>query len=260
MKLFIRIFLFLIPYYCIGQSANDSINKRIEYLIDKKTKIEITKSEKTELLNYGYSIQNRAFIFSENNLDYLKALVPLDSALSFWILTNDSANQANLRKYKGFLLGRLKRFSEAKKEVHQAIKIFKKLNIDSGVAVSQYDMALVFVMEGSLDSALIYQKQATDFWIKKNVSKRIIINNTLLIDLYRSLKNYTKAIEIQRINESLLQTDDYWKTVIDFYYVSYRLFKEVNNTVKADLFKNQYNDKLEELKDKDIQTKSFYDI
>jgi tetratricopeptide (TPR) repeat protein len=221
--------------------------------------VKITKSETDELRNYGYSIQNKGFILVENKSDYHNALIPIESAIAFWTSIKDVGNEANLRKYKGMILGNLHRFKEGKLEIRRAIELFKKINFDPGIAVSQYDMSQVFDLENNLDSALIYQKQATAFWFNRKDTNRIIANNTQMIHLYRRLKKYAKAIEIQKINETLLKAEEHWNPTINFYYVSYILFEETENKDKADSFKNLYHNKLEALRNEGINSKSFYD-
>jgi hypothetical protein len=259
MKILIQILFLLIPFYSFGQLVTDSVNTRIKYLIDKNSNVKITKSETDELRNYGYSIQNKGFLLVENNSDYHNALIPIDSAIVFWASIKDAGNEANLRKYKGMVLGNLHRFNEGKLEIRRAIELYEKLNFDSGIAVSQYDMSQVFDLENSLDSALIYQKQATAFWINKKDTSRIIINNTQMIHLYRRLKKYAKAEEVQKINETLLKADEHWNPAINFYYVSYKLFEEIKKKDKADSFKKLYYNKLEALKNEDINVKSIYE-
>ncbi|MFZ1497976.1 MAG: hypothetical protein WAS72_13020 [Saprospiraceae bacterium] len=259
MKVLIQLLIFIIPFYCIGQTPNDSINERIQYLINKNCNTKITKAEKDELRKFGYSIQNKGFNFVENNNDYLNALMPIDSAISFWISIKDTANEANLRKYKGMILGNLNRFDEGKQEINRAIGLYKTLNLDYGVAVSQFDMSQVLDLENSLDSALIYQKQATEFWNIANDTFRIIVNNNHLIHLYCRLKDYTKAQEIQKLTESMLMTDLHWNPTINFYFVSYNLFEETKKKDKADLFKKLYFKKLDALKNEGINAKSIYD-
>jgi tetratricopeptide (TPR) repeat protein len=199
----------------------------------------------------------------ENYNDYEHALAPIDSAIFFWVVINDTANEANLRKYKGMILGHLNRFEEGKLEINKAIKLFKSLNRSYGtfgVAVSKYDMANLLDLEGKVDSAIIFQLEASEFWLKIKNTKRIILNNSQLIHLYSEVKNYTKAQQVQQKTELLLKEDLHWRNKIDFYYVSYELYIAINEKDKAESYKKLYLDKLQEIKEKEgLKIKSDFD-
>lgn len=260
MKIILFSLLILLPFFCLAQTNSDSIHSRINILIEKNNSNLISKEEKKELLNYGYKIQNRGFMLEEYQHDYLNALNPIDSAISFWISINEPIQVANLRKYKGYLLGNLNRFSEGKQEIHRAIYSLKQAKRYDVLAVSQYDMSLLLDRNNELDSALYYQKEATAFWYSKQDTSRILVNNTHLIQLYRKLKEYKKAEDIQGKNEMMLSADEHWNPTINFYFVSYNLYNETKQFEKANAYKKLYIDKLEALKKDGIYIKSIYDI
>lgn len=261
--LFIKFLLHLFFLFSVlgvfSQTDTGAINGRIKELMEKSCQHSITQAEKDELHNYGYSIQNKAFSLEEQKHDYTNALRHTNDAISFWISVNDEVNEANLRKYKGMLLGRLKRFDEGKQEIRRAIEMYKKLNKDYGVAVSQYDMSRILDLEGRLDSALFYQIKASSFWTEKKDPRRITVNNTHLIHLFCRLKRYEEASKIQASNALTMSKNEHWNPVINFYYVSYVLFKETGDTEKANLWKMRYDSKIEVLKSQGIATKSIYD-
>lgn len=263
MKSFINLLLVLISLNCYGQVNNDSINNRINKLIEKNNNASISKDERFELKKFGYNIQNKGMMSVDNYQDYRNALAPIDSAISFWVLTKDTAEEANLRKYKGMILGHLNRFEEGKFEINLAIKLFESLNRNYGkygIAVSKYDMANLLDLEGNIDSAIIYQLEATEFWLKTKNTSRIIINNSQLIHLYCRINDNAKALEIQQATESLLKVDLHWRDIIDFYYASYELYEALNAKGKADSFRNLYTKIIQEVKDNEgLETKSILD-
>ncbi len=263
MKHIINLFLILFPFCCFGQMNSNQFGNRIEELIQKNNNSSITKKEKNELQNFGYSIQNRGMISIENFNDYQHALAPIDSAISFWVITKDTANEANMRKYKGMILGHLNRFEEGEFEIHKAISLFKSLKRTYGTygaAVSKYDLANLLDLKGSSDSAIIYQLEASDFWLNKKDTSRIIGNNSQLIHLYCRTKDYIKAKEIQQKTELMLKPDLHWRNRIDFYWVSYELYEAIKEKNKADSYKKLYFDKLQEIKEKEgLKIKSDFD-
>lgn len=260
MKNQLSIVLVLSSFICKGQVHIDFHNERVEELIKKNNNSTISKAEKSELREYGYHLQNKGMLSVERYQDYTNALAPIDSAISFWILTKDTASEANLRKFKGMVLGHLYRFKEGKFEINKAINLYKTIGVNSGIAVSKYDMSQLLDLEGNIDSALIYQLEATDFWINQKNTFRIIVNNNQLIYLYCEKGQYQKAEQIQKSNELLLKPDLHWNPKINFYYVSYVLFKSEGNKDKAELYKKLYFETLQSLKEREnIEAKSIYD-
>lgn len=258
MKNLLKLILILIPIFTIGQSQQDSLENRINFLKQKSHENEITKTENQELLNYGYAMQGRGMLYEMNDQDYEKALPPLDSAITFWNSIKDIKNEANILKYRCQILGYLERFDEAKRDFKRAVILFNKAGLDFGVAVSQYDMAIVYDLENKLDSALFYQLKAVKFWTEKKATSRIIGNNTLLMQIYYRMEDYEKAIEIQKSMDELVTEESIWQTSLDFYYVSYQLYEETEENDKAVSYKKLYDHKIHEIRKKDIKAQSKY--
>jgi len=259
--LFVILFnLALIVGTCVGQQTFDSTTLRINVLVGKSNNNTITDAEKGELRMYIFKIQNKGFMLDEHQADYNGALVEIDKALLLWSAIGDTLSMANLKKYKGYLYGKLLQFSKGKQELNTAISLFSAKQFESGVAVSYHDFSLLYEMEKKLDSALFYENAALKYWQSQNDTFRIIVSNNQLIHIYTKQNNLDHAIEIQTITENMIHKFNlHWNPLINFYYVSYLLCKKKKNSKLSNHYKKLYGSKIDELKKDNINAKSMYE-
>ena len=258
---FLALTLFIsIAYLSVAQENTDSTDLRIKMLSEKYNNNSISKDETAELRNLIFSIQNKGFMFDEEKHDFQSALIQTDKALKIWISIKDTLSEANLRKYKGYLLGHLKSFTEAELETKKAIALFKKKNFEPGVAVSQHDLSMVFDFENKTDSALYYENISNFYWTSVSDTFRIMVSNNQLIHLYRKLKEFEIAAKIQNQSELLSKSPElHWNPLINFYYVSYLLYNEMKLKNKASNYLRLFLDKIEILKNEGTIAKSIYE-
>lgn len=148
-----------------GQYADDSAtNKNIHLLLEKFAGGTMDSSERVQITTLTYAIQNKGFGYIANNNDYERSLMEIDRAILVWSTLRDTPNEANMLKYRGYLLGKLRRFAEGKQEIEKAIHLFTLKNRMTGVAVSQFDLSLLYDMQSNTDSALHYALLALNFW------------------------------------------------------------------------------------------------
>ena len=261
MKILILIIFLSFSNFSWAQTNLDSTDMRINLLVEKSNNKTINKGESKELSNYIFAIQNKGFLLEEEKHDYQNALVQIDKALSIWVSLKDTLNEANLRKFKGLLLGHLKRYEEAESEAKKAISLYDLKDFEQGVAVSQHDLSLILDLEGKIDSALHYENISNSFWNKNGDTSRIIVSNNQLIHLLRQSKDFSKAEKIQNQSAVLIKNSNtHWHPLINFYYVSFKLYDEFKNNETASLYKKLYNDKIDLLKKEGIMTKSVYEM
>jgi len=260
MKYYLGLITLFISLMGFGIATPDSIvDAQINYLLEKIISATINDNERIELKTLNYAVQNEGFILEEKSKDYEGSLVQINKALNVWIALNDTINEANNRKYKGYLLGNLNMFPEAKNEINLAIKLFQLKNYNYGVAVSQFDFAQVYKLENKLDSALFFANLALKFWKAEGDKKRILIINNLLIAIYTQSKKYTYAEEIQLESKEISKLEGmYWMPLIDFYCVSYQLYEQTNSS-SAETYRTLYNKKKEYLKKQGISANSKYE-
>jgi len=237
------------------------LSRKVDSILIKLRTNEITAERRQDLIKFGYIIQNTGFTHGEQN-EYEKSLKLIDNALGIWLAIKDTLKEANNRKFRGLLLGQLKRFPEAKAEIDCAVKLFSVKKNNSGVAVSQFDLSKVYEVENKLDSALIYSRLASNYWNFTTDTGRILINNNQNINLLIKLKEFKKALLIQAKSVELLKKANlHWQSVIDFYFLSYSLYNNLDNKKEVENFQKRYAEELTRLEqDGIIRAKSIYEI
>jgi len=246
MKPFIVLISCIISFSSFGQQVpGTSPSDRVTLLVDKISSNTITENERKELKKLTYGIQNKGLMLDHIRSDYSNSLVKTDEALLIWIAMADTLNEANNRKFKGYLLGRLGRFPEAKREIDVAIKLFQIKNKKWGVAVSHFNLSRVYEYEHKLDSALYFADLAVNYWKTTTDTFRILGNSNQLFNLYYQSEQYVKAEEIQKECEMFPKIRTLNGTgLLDFYYLSHLLYGKMENAMLAEKYKKLYKDEL----------------
>jgi hypothetical protein len=246
------ILLFIILFSFGGKSQTDTTNdSKINFYLNEFKAKTLSDKDKKELKMLLWGVQNKGFRLEEGAHDYKGALVQINKALQLWIEIADTASEANLRKYKGYLLGHLNEFPEAKTEIHRAIDLYRSLNMDFGVAVSQFDLSKVYELEPKLDSAKYFAQTALTYWKTQADTGRILDNVNELINIHNKLGEYSKSEKIQKESQPLLMAKDLiGPEITDFYFLSCQLYEKLKNSDMANKYKKLYSDRSEALKKK----------
>jgi tetratricopeptide (TPR) repeat protein len=228
-------------------------------LISKIKNNTITGADKKDLTAIAFDLQNRGQSLDEREHDYKNSLELINKAIVVFEYLNDTLDIANNKKFKGYLLGRFGKFDEAKREIKQAIELFRSKSRESGVAVNEFDLSRVYDFENKLDSAIYYCSSGLTYWKYQHNISRIVINQTMLIHLLVKDKQLMKAKSIQEECEQLTTTTKlYWQNMIDFYWVSAQLYKALNDAELSSKYQALYHDKILELKQQNISASPYY--
>ncbi|MCB0395193.1 MAG: hypothetical protein KDD36_00985 [Flavobacteriales bacterium] len=242
-----------------GQSNADTSEVRANELLEKLAFYPLTLDEKNELRHITFYIQNKGFLLEEQHRKYRAALNYIDKALYIWHAVKDTLSEANLRKYRGLLLGQLERYNEGKHEIHIAENLYGLVGFTDGLAVCHFDLAKVYGLEGRYDSACFYAQMAMDHWDAKKDTFRIVTVRNLMIHLNLSNNDLQAAAELVRITEPfLVYRGLHWLPMIDFYFLGYEVHKLMNSGDLADKYHTLYYDRLVWLKQKEIEARSTY--
>ena len=265
MKPLVLVLLLITSQSIFAQNNYDNLvsttdEKKADALLEKVRLKQATEDEKNELQRIAVLIQNKAQNQDPNQRDYKKSLASIDKAIVLFDALNDTLDVANNKKFKGFLLGRLGKFRDAKNETTAAIQLYQIKKMNAEVAVSQFDLARMFEFEGKPDSAIYYAGFAHTFWKQKDVDLRVLIINNMLVSLYLKSQEPEQAKTVQQESALLLSKPDmHWQAVIDFYYTSMLLFRTVNDIGVAGDYRKLYDAKIEELRRTGIIAKSYYE-
>ena len=245
---------------CAQNSVNNVDEKRMEALLSKIRLKQATDDDKKELQKMAVIIQNKGQDQDENQRQYKKSLATIDKAIVLFDALDDTLNVANNRKFKGYLLGRAGKFTEAKNEIEAAIDLYRIKNMNAGVAVSQFDLARIFEFENKTDSAIYYADISLSYWKSKEVDLRVLIINNMLVSLLLKSNQPEKAKAIQAASELLAKKPQmHWQAIIDFYFTSMLLYKTINDMAVAGDYRQLYAAKIVELRKDGINARSYYE-
>ena len=256
---FISTFILLFLVFTIHAQTPNINDSTVELLLNKINAKTITPDEKKELKAKAFIFQNYGQGLDEEQHDYKQSLQYVNKAIVIFNSLNDTLNIANNKKFKGYLLGRSGNFTEAKIEINSAIELFQAKGAAWGVAVSQFDLSRVYEFENKLDSAVYFSSIALVYWKSVNNNARVLILQTMLINLYTKAKDFNNAKAYQKDAEKLISDPElHWLNLIDFYFVSEKLFEKLMNPSISNRYKDLYDSKLKELAQKGIFAKSYY--
>jgi tetratricopeptide (TPR) repeat protein len=206
-----------------------------------------------------FELQNKSFILDENGGDIDSSIFYAELALSSWISLRDTVNEANNRKYLGYLYGKKSYYEKGKSEIFKAISLFGLKNNESGVAVSYFDLSKVYGYEKRYDSALLYIDKALDYWQQKADTFRILTNNNQKLYMLIQTKNYKEAKSLQQESEKLLVKKKlHWRPVVDYYYLSIQLNKKIDDKNARKFYERLYSAKVKDLESKGLKLVKFY--
>lgn len=255
MKHLFSILIFIVGLFLNSQAQSDSLTSLLAKLNSKT----ITDGERKILKKMAFDVQNRGQLLDESSHDYKGALLLTDSAINIFNSLKDTLNEANNRKFKGYLLGRFGKFQEGKSEIQQAINLFQLKNTLWGVAVSQFDLARLFEFENKLDSALYYCNISISYWKENANTARVFINQNMLINLLTKTNDLTKAKTIQNESNKIIEAEKpYWQGLLDFYIVSENLYKAAKEFKTANNYRNLYSKLITELSSTGLAARSYF--
>lgn len=182
-----------------------------------------------------------AFAYDELLHNDIQALAYAKKSLPIHYTRRDTLELGNMLKYIGALKGRMGMYKSAKEDIHTAIAYFRQKNFEPGVAVSYYDMALVFISEKQPDSAQHYLDRAKEYWQKNNNYGRIFNINNKYYELCSSTNQWAEAEKTLIENEQLLMTGNiYFRDKLSFYSNAQAFYHHQDNRERRRLFDSQY--------------------
>lgn len=200
-------------------------------------------------------MHNIGFIYDEQLHNTDSAINAIDAAIYLHKKLRDTLEFANMCKYKGILVAPLGDYTEAKRLVNKAILYFGYKDYQPGIAVSWYDLALVYGQQEAVDSAICYAEKSKDYWVRNKGRDRVFGINTELVKWYLKIDKQQKATKLLSENKSILDSEKiYWKDKLVFYQIAEQYSKNVKKTADAKQYKLKYIGLRDSLNAKGIKT------
>jgi len=196
----------------------------------------------------AYCYQNIAFAFNEklDNID--SSIKYIEKAIPIWIEIQDPINHANILKYLGMLQGLKGQYVNGIETIQLAIALFEKGNFKAGIAVSYFDLAVLYQNSNQIDSSNLYLGKNKAYFETKMDTGRIFAANNKLFENSLKIKDYGTASEIYEYNLKLEKSNRvYWQQLIDYYRISMKYFKLVDNSEFYSLNQEKYRQLSEKL-------------
>jgi tetratricopeptide (TPR) repeat protein len=224
-----------------GQLNPDSVNKLAEiyrkaggeYYSKGEAEAAITNFMKAYEL-YQLSLNSKdmaiclhsiAFAYDELLHNDQQALQYVEKSIVVHQNNNDTLEMANMYKYMGMLKARLGKYAPAKEDIRAAVNYFSLKNYEPGIAVSMYDMALVYINEKKADSALFYLEKAKMYWVERKNPGRIFGINNTFIELAHSINDTGKGSTLINENRQILTSGNiYFRDKLKFYYLAAKFY------------------------------------
>jgi len=204
--------------------------------------------------------QNEGFRKEELENDLQRALLCTDSALSLWVALQEPLEIANLRKFKGYLLGRMGDFPGGKKELYEALSAYTRQQAAFGVAATQYDLGRLCMHALDYDSAVHYTRTALRFWDTEKQDYRRLLGRNQLIYLETWRLNFPEAERLQAEAAALLETGDFhWQGTLDFYFVSAAFYEQQARWQSYESYRKRYLQLLDTLQKDGVKTSSYFE-
>ncbi len=193
------------PNYCSYEKKSFAFsqNNLDSFLFYNLKAIDYYVAQK-ENKNLARALQNRGFKYEEGKNNYLAAIAYTQAAFEIYVSEKDTLSMANLLKYIGLMYAKINLLEIGKSKVDTAIALFTQKKYYSGVAVSEYDLAQIFIIEKNYTQAETLLLKAKAHWQSINDSCRIFGINTELLMLYRIKNDKPKFDNIVSENEKLL--------------------------------------------------------
>lgn len=230
--------------------ASALLHQRLgHYYYDKFPKLSINNNKKAYEQFLKDSNERQAamclhsigFVFEEHLNKHDSAINYIQQAIAMHEKLHDTSELANMNKYVGVLYAKTGRFAEGKSYVDKAIKTYKEQRYEPGIAVCQYDMATIYLLQKKFDSSLYYLKQAKTYWQRNKNQSRILNVNNQIVAAYMMSRKQEEALKAMNENDKMLGSKGlYYGDVLKHYQNKSQFYMLKKDKEKAYSYRNRY--------------------
>ncbi len=200
-------------------------------------------------------LHNIGFTYEEQLHDISAAIKYIDQAIQLHEQLHDTMELANMYKYLGMLKSKMHNYTEAKQLINKAVLFFEYKNYEPGIAVSWFDLALVYAEQKKADSAIFYALKAKAYWYTNNGTARIVGINNELVKWYLILSDENEVHNLLLENETMVNDSAvYWKEKLGYYFIAYKYYSQVKHQCTAQQYLAKYNALRNDLRTKGFKT------
>jgi tetratricopeptide (TPR) repeat protein len=151
------------------------------------------------------------------------------------------------------LQGKKEEYTKGVETIRKAITLFENNNFKAGIAVSYFDLALLYDNASQIDSSIFYFEKNKAYFETKLDTFRIFLVNNKLFESYLKKQNLASASKIYEYNLKLEKSSRvHWQHLIDYYRISMDYYKLVDNSELYDFNEEKYKQLSKELKEQGI--------
>jgi tetratricopeptide (TPR) repeat protein len=198
---------------------------------------------------------NIGSVYEEKLKDYQTAIAYLEKARLIWQQLENQLNEANILKYLGAVQAKAGAIAEGKNNIQKAIASFEQQQFRPGIAVSYYDLAILYKAEQKPDSSLILLDKAIELWGNASPERVFNCNNFKMAVLLEQRRWKEAKIVFKQNVQRQDRTDFHWSHRLEFYQLGQQLYTALNNPEETKFYAEKYAILQQELFQQGIQIK-----
>jgi len=213
------------------------------YFIQEKEELSTLNKDEPML---AFALLNRALLYSEVLSKPDRALPLIDNAIAIWTKLGNNAQLANNIKARGIAKMRMKKYTEAGKEIKEAMGLFARNDLTYGVTSCQLDLVLLYAKAGEPDSMKKYDQLCRPEF-EAGDTMRLFVLNTNRLAAFQTANQYSIR-DLAKQNADLLFSAKFHPVmVIEYYKTALRAFKFFGETTLFKSYTKEYESLMAEL-------------
>ncbi|MDB4438886.1 hypothetical protein N9176_01420 [bacterium] len=160
------------------------------------------QDKKDKAANTHFNISK---IYTQYTTDVKRASHHGHMSLGLWEQLKDTMQMANLFNYCGYLSAMEGNVDFGMLQLNKAEQLFIGLESYEGKALTYYNMARVFLVEGENEKAEQFFKLSKKYWTENFNADRVFELNNFAVKIYKQLNSATEVQKVVNENNQILK-------------------------------------------------------